>query len=45
VRPARANRHGAAWQLLLARRQDIVKWAGDDVMMVKIRDLPTVRDQ
>lgn len=41
VRPVRPNGHGAAWQLLVSRRQDIVTWVGDDLSMVKIHDLLT----
>ena len=41
VRPARPNGHGAAWDLLAARKDDITKWVKDGLTIVKIEVLLT----
>jgi hypothetical protein len=41
VRPARPNGHGAAWDLLAARKADIVRWVKDGLSIVKIEVLLT----
>ena len=41
VRPARPNGHGAAWDLLTARKDDITKWVKDGLTIVKIEVLLT----
>ena len=41
VRPARPNGHGAAWDLLAARKVDITKWVKDGLTIVKIEGLLT----
>lgn len=39
VRPVRPEGHGSAWQLLVEQREQIVKWVGRDLSVVKIGDL------
>lgn len=39
VRPARPGGHGAAWELLEARRAEVSKWVTDGLSVVKIADL------
>jgi transposase len=39
VRPARPAGHGSAWGLLLAEREQITSWVGEDLTVVKIGDL------
>ena len=41
VRPTRPNGHGAAWDLLAARKGDIAKWVKDGLSIVKIEVLLT----
>ena len=41
VRPARPNGHGAAWDLLAARKQEITKWVKGGLTIVKIEVLLT----
>src|SRR6478609_7872633 len=41
VRPARPNGHGAAWDLLAARKDDIAGWVKDGLSIVKIEVLLT----
>ena len=41
VRPARPNGHGAAWDLLAARKPEISKWVKDGLSVVKIEVLLT----
>ena len=41
VRPARPNGHGAAWDPLAARRDDIAEWVKDGLSIVKIEVLLT----
>ena len=41
VRPARPNGHGAAWDLLAARKEEITKWVKDGLSVVKIEVLLT----
>ena len=41
VRPARPNGHGAAWDLLAARKDDITQWVKDGLTIVKIEVLLT----
>ena len=39
VRPVRPEGHGTAWQLLVEQREQIEKWVGQDLTVVKIGDL------
>ena len=39
VRPARPAGYGSAWGLLLAEREQITSWVGEDLTVVKIGDL------
>jgi transposase len=39
VRPVRPEGHGTAWQLLVEQREQIQKWVGQDLTVVKIGDL------
>jgi transposase len=39
VRPVRPQGHGPAWALLLGQREQIAKWVGHDLTVVKIGDL------
>ncbi|HEY5148553.1 MAG TPA: IS21 family transposase [Mycobacterium sp.] len=41
VRPARPNGHGAAWDVLAARKHEITKWVKDGLTIVKIDVLLT----
>ena len=41
VRPTRPNGHGAAWDLLAARKTDIAGWVKDGLSIVKIEVLLT----
>jgi transposase len=41
VRPARPNGHGAAWDMLTARKTEITKWVKDGLTIVKIEVLLT----
>jgi transposase len=41
VRPARPNGHGAAWDLLAARKKEISDWVKDGLSVVKIEVLLT----
>lgn len=41
VRPIRPNGHGAAWDLLIARKSDITGWVKDGLTIVKIEVLLT----
>lgn len=41
VRPARPDGHGAAWETLAARQQEITGWVKDDLSIVKIGVLLT----
>jgi transposase len=43
VRPARPDGHGAAWEVLAARQDDITKWVKDGLSIVKIEVLLTRR--
>jgi transposase len=39
VRPVRPEGHGTAWQLLQSRREQVEKWVGQGLTVVKIGDL------
>ena len=39
VRPARPNGHGAAWDVLAARKSEITEWVDDGLSVVKIEVL------
>jgi hypothetical protein len=39
VRPARAAGHGASWEVLAGRKDDITAWVKDDLTLVKIGEL------
>jgi transposase len=39
VRPARPAGHGESWQLLEQRKDDVGKWVGDDLTLVRIGEL------
>jgi transposase len=41
VRPVRPGGHGAAWDALAARKDEITKWVSDDLTIVKIETLLT----
>ncbi len=41
VRPVRPNGHGAAWETLLSRRQDVTGWVGQGLSIVTIGELLT----
>lgn len=43
VRPVRPQGHGASWETLEGHREQIEKWVGEDLTVVKIGDLLTRR--
>jgi len=39
VRPARPAGHGSSWEVLAARKDDIARWVGDGLTLVKVGEL------